>query len=267
MRFIATFGTLCILLGAVACSSAGNNPLLAEWDTPFGVPPFDLIKEKHYLPAFRTGMAEQVAEVEAIVGNSEEPTFENTIVALERSGQTLGRVSRVFYAVEGAHGNDKLREIASTIASELSAHGDNITFNRDLYERVDAVFGKRETLGLDQEQIRLLEETNKAFVRSGIGLPEETQNRLREINSELAELSQTFSQNLLRETNEFSIHVTDEADLGDLPGSLVAAAAAESERRGNDGGWTFTLQRPSINPFLQYSPNRELRRQLFMGYA
>ncbi len=267
MRSLAPFASLILLLGAVACSSTGNNPLLTEWNTPFGVPPFDEIREKHYLPAFRTTMAEHRVEIEAIVSTSEAPTFENTIVALERSGQALTRVSSVFFAVEGAHGNEKLREIASTIAPELSAHGDDITFNRDLYERVNTVFEQRESLGLNPEQMRLLEETNKAFVRSGIGLDEATQDRLREINSELAELSQTFGQNLLAETNDFSIHVTDEADLGDIPANLVAAAAAESERREYDGGWAFTLQRPSINPFLQFSPNRELRRQLFMGYA
>jgi len=267
MKSFSIFAGMIMLLGAVACSSTASNPLLAEWDTPFGVPPFDQIMERHYLPAFRTAMAEHRAEIEAIVGTEEAATFDNTIVALERSGKALGRVASVFFAVEGAHGNDQLREIASTIAPELSAHGDDITFNRDLYDRVNTIFEQRESLGLNPEQMRLLEETNKGFVRSGISLPEEVQNRLREINSELAELSQTFGQNLLAETNDFSIHVTDEADLGDLPANLVAAAVAESERRGYDGGWAFTLQRPSINPFLQYSPNRELRRQLFMGYA
>ncbi len=267
MRSLATFATLFMLLGAVSCSSSGGNPLLAEWNTPFGVPPFDLIKERHYLPAFRSAMAEHQAEIAAIVQSSDAPTFANTLEALDRSGKALGRVSSVFFAVEGAHGNDALREIASTVAPELASHGDDISLNRDLYERVNSVFEQRGSLGLNPEQMRLLEETHKGFVRSGIALGDEAQTRLREINGELAELSQTFGQNLLRETNDFSIHVTDEADLGDLPSSLVAAAAAEAERNGHDDGWVFTLQRPSVNPFLQYSPNRELRRQLFMGYA
>lgn len=267
MKSLTSSAVLIFLLGSVSCALLGGNPLLEEWDTPFGVPPFDTIQERHYLPAFRTAMADHQAEIAAIINNSEAPTFANTIETLDLSGKTLTRVANVFFAVEGAHGNDELREIASTIAPELAAHGDDITLNRDLYERVNTVYEQRGSLDLGPEQLRLLEETHKGFVRSGIGLGDEAQARLREINSELAELSQTFGQNLLKETNAFSIHVTDRADLGDLPANLIAAAAGEAERREYDGGWAITLQRPSANPFLQFSPNRELRRQIFMGYA
>ena len=244
-----------------------ENPLLAEWDTPFGVPPFGEIKDEHYLPAFRAAVESHKAEVQAIVDDAEAPTFANTIEALERSGQALTRVSNVFFAVEGAHSNDALREVARTVAPELAAHQDDITLNPALYARVKAVYDAREGLALTPEQQRLLEETHKTFVRAGVNLPDSAQARLREINAEVAELSQQFGQNLLQETNAFELHVTDAADLGDLPASLVAAAAEEAERRGHESGWSFTLQRPSINPFLQYSPNREMRRQLFVGYA
>ncbi len=244
-----------------------DNPLLSAWDdTPFGVPPFDKIKDEHYRPAFAAAMAEHKAEIKAIINNPEAPTFANTIEALERSGASLGRIARVFFAVHGANTNDSLKAVAKDMAPRLSAHEDDITLNADLFKRVDAVYQQKDNLGLNPEQQRLLEETYKDFVRSGINLDAEAQARLRAINSELASLAQQFGENLLKETNATKVLVTNEEDLGDLPASLVAAAAKEAENNGKEG-WMFTLQRPSINPFLQYSPNRELRKQLFMGYA
>lgn len=244
-----------------------SNPLLGEWSTPFRVPPFDEIENEHYLPAFREAMALHRAEVHAIVANEDPPSFANTIEALERSGGLLNRVSNVFFAVNAAHSNDVTRETARIISPELAAHRDDITLNPALYERVKSVYDRRDELALDPEQRRLLEETHKAFVRSGANLDSAAQVRLREINGELAQLSQRFGDNVLEETNAFELYVTDSTDLGALPASLVAAARKEAERRGHDSGWSFTLQRPSINPFLQYSPNRELRRRIFMGYA
>ncbi len=246
-----------------------ENPLLAEWNTPFGVPPFDLIESTDYLPAMRDGVQQQQAEIDAIVANPDAPTFENTIIALEVSGGALTAVRRVFFAVNSAHADDVIRETAKTIAPELSAHRDNIFLNSALFERIDTVFRMREQLGLSGEQQRLLEETHKGFVRSGANLEPEAQARLREINSELATLSQQYQEHVLDETNEFELLVTDRADLGDLPESLVALAAEEAKRRGHecDECWVFTVQRPSINPFLQYSPNREMRRMLFDAYA
>jgi peptidyl-dipeptidase Dcp len=254
-----------VMISASACSP--GNPLLNEWDTPFGVPPFDEIENEHYLEAFRTAMAEHAAEVDEIVNNHDPATFANTIEALERSGSKLNRISRVFGAVNEAHTNDTLQDIAQELAPERAAHDDNISLNADLYARVKAVYDQRDELGLEPEQLKLLEETHKGFVRSGVNLEGEAQERLREINSELAELSLTFSQNLLDETNDFELHVTDITDLGELMPAQVQAAAAETVSRGHEDGWSFTLQRPSINPFLQYSPNRELRRQIYMGYA
>ncbi len=270
MRFKPNVPIVLSLLFAVAtfAACAPGNPLLeTEWDTPFGVPPFDRIENEHYREAFRAAMAEHAAEIDAIVNNEAEPNFENTIEAFERSGKKLGRVARVFGAVNGAHTNDTLQEIARQLAPERAAHSDDIRLNADLYARVKAVYDERENLDLNPEQLRLLEETHKDFVRSGVNLQGEAQVRLREINAELAQLSQQFSQNLLAETNGFELHVSDTADLGALMPAQVQAAAEEAGRRGHDSGWSFTLQRPSINPFLQYSPNRDLRRRVFMGYA
>ncbi|MEJ2238643.1 MAG: M3 family metallopeptidase [Gemmatimonadales bacterium] len=254
-----------LAVSLAACSRA--NPLLDDWDTPFGVPPFHEIENEHYLPAFRAAMAEHDAEIDAIVQDPESATFANTIEALERSGKALSRVSNVFFAIESAHSDSTMREVARTVAPELAAHGDDVTLNRDLYARVKAVYDRRDDLDLSPEQQKLLEETHKRFVRSGVNLDDEDQARLREINGELAELSQTFGQNLLKETNDFEIHVTDTTDLGELPASLVAGAAQEARGSGHESGWSITLQRPSLNPFLQYSPNRELRRQGFVAYA
>jgi peptidyl-dipeptidase Dcp len=242
------------------------NPLLVEWDTPFGVPPFDRIASEDYLPALRAGMAEQVREIDAITGNSEPATFANTIEALERTGAALNKVNRVFSALNSAHADQVIRETSKTIAPELSAHRDHIHLNAALFERVRAVFEQNNDL--DDEQQKLLEETHKQFVRSGADLDDESKARLRDINSELASLDTTFQENLLDETNTFELLVTEEADLGDLPASLIDLAAEEAKRRGHDCEcWAFTLQRASINPFLQYSPNRDLRKAIFEGYA
>jgi len=278
---IALTAALC--LAVAACSEApapdaevatpeavaAANPILEDWDTPFGVPPFDRIESEHYLPAFRASMEAHNAEIDAIIANPDAPTFDNTIEALELSGSKLGRVARVFFAVDGANSDDVTRETAKTIAPELSAHNDNISLNKELFERVLAVYEQRDGLDLSAEQAHLLNETHKQFVRSGANLEDAAQEKLREINSELAELSQQFSENLLDETNNFELLVTDRADLGDIPASLVALAAEEAKRRGHecDECWVFTLHRPSVNPFLQYSPNREMRKTLFDGYA
>ena len=270
-----------VLVGAVALSSCagdrstppasivtGNdNPLLADWHTPFGVPPFDLIKNEHYLPAFREAMARHTAEVDTIANQQDAPTFANTIEALDRAGTLYTRVSSVFGAVNGANTNDTLQEVDRILAPERAAHADEIILNAALYQRVKAVYDQRDSLDLTPEQLKLLEETHKDFVRSGAALDEAGKARMKEINAELATLSQAFGQHVLAETNAYELHVTDTADLGNLSDNLVALAGEEAKKRGHDDGWSFTLQRPSINPFLESSPNRELRRQIFMAYA
>ena len=253
---------------AEAPDSVASNPLLSKWDTPFGTPPFDTIRSEDYLPALRAGMREQNAEIAVIVNNENEPTFENTVEAYERSGQLLDDVSNVFSAVNGANSDDVTTETANIFAPENSAHGDDILLNADLFKRIDTVFVARESLDLNDEQMRLLEETHRDFLKSGVNLDESGQAKLRAINSELASLSQTFRDNQLAETNDFELLITDVENLGDLPSSLKSLAAEEAKRRGHECEcWSFTLQRPSINPFLQYSPSREDRKFLFDGYA
>jgi peptidyl-dipeptidase Dcp len=247
--------------------SGHENPLLADWHTDFGVPPFDLIENEHYEPAFREAMAAHKAEIEAIVDNPEPATFENTLVALDEAGDPYARVGRVFGAVNGAHTNDVLKAVAETMATERAAHGDAIILNPDLWARVEAVFQQKDELGLSPEQMKLLEETHKQFVRSGAALDEASKARIMEINAELALSSTKFGQNVLADENTFELLVTDSADLGNLPANLVALAAEKATGKGYESGWLFTLDRPSINPFLEASPNRELRRQMFMGYA
>ncbi len=271
-----------ILLTAVGLSACGEtaapppppvgiagheNPLMAIWETEFGVPPFDLTQNDHYLPAFREAMAAHKAEIETIVTDPDPPTFENTIVALEKAGALYSRVGRAFGAVHGAHTNDTLQDVARTLAPERAAHGDAIILNPDLWERVRAVFEQREDLGLTPEQDKLLEETHKRFVRSGAALDEASKARIMEINAESAQLSTQFGENVLAETNSYELLVTDSADLGGLPAGFVALAAELALSNGHESGWAFGLGRPSINPFLEYSPNRELRRDIFMGYA
>jgi len=244
-----------------------TNPLLAKWNTPFGTPPFDKIKSEDYFPAYKKAIEEHKQEIDKIVQNSEPANFENTIVALEQSGQLLKRVNNIFNAVEGANTDKILQQTSKKTKPELAAHFDRITMNPKLFERLNAVYQQREKLNLDAEDQKLLEETYKNFVRSGVNLPDEKQKRLKEINKELASLQQKFNENLLAETNDFELYVSDKKDLGNMPKQAVNAAAEEALKRGHQKGWSFTLQRPSIYPFLDYSPNRDLREKIFQAYA
>jgi len=244
-----------------------SNPLLEDWETPFGTPPFDRIVSGHYLPALRAGMLEQKQEIDAITENPAEPTFANTVEAYEAAGGTYGKVSRVFSAVNGANSDDVTKETAKIIAPESASHRDDILLNAALFDRINKIYDQRGDLSLGDEQMRLLEDTHKGFVRAGVNLDEIPQSRLREINAELATLTTQFRENLLNDSNEFELLVTDRNDLGDLPLSLVALAGEEAKSRGHDCEcWVFTLQRPSINPFLQYSPNRGLRKKIYDAY-
>ncbi len=250
-----------------AMDTARENPLLTEWNTPFGVPPFDKIKSDDYLSALRKGIEEKATEVETIINNQEAPTFENTILALELSGATLTKVSRVFYAVKGANTDDIINKTGKTIAPELSKLSDDINLNPKLFDRIDAVYKQKENLNLDAESLKLLEEKYKNFIRAGINLSKDKQDRLRELNSRLSVLSQKFGDNLLKETNNFELHVTDKKDVGNASESLLARAKKESEKRKHENGWSFTLHRVSVNPFLKASTNREMRKKMFNGYA
>lgn len=242
-----------------------KNPILEKWDTPFGTPPFDKIKSTDYLPAFEEAIVLHNEEIAEIIENSEEASFENTIVAFEKSGSDLDKVKNLFYAVEAANTNPILKETANKIAPVLSAHDDDILLNSKLFERVKYVYANEKEL--TGQNKRLLDETYKSFVRSGAELDPKQKERLKEINSQLASLSQRFGNNLLDETNAFELYITDSNEIKELPKNLKAIANQEALSRGHENGWVFTLQRPSINPFLQSSTNREYRRQLFDGYA
>ncbi len=244
-----------------------DNPLLMEWNTPFGVPPFDKIKNEHYKPAFEVALKEHKAEIDAIVNSSEKPTFANTIEALELSGGSLTKVSSVFYAVNSANTNDELDAVASEMAPIFSSHYDDINLNKGLFKKVKTVYNTTDKSKLSGEQQKLLEDTYKKFVRSGVALEGEKEERLRAINARLAVLADSFGKNVLTETNAYDMHITNKEDLGNLSSSLVALAADEAKARGHESGWSITVQRPSINPFLQSSPNKERRQEIFDAYA
>ena len=267
-EFSKLFFATVIATTMLACTSkTGDNPLLEQPQTPYGVPAFDQIKLQHYLPAFDAAIAEQKKEVDAIVNNEAEPTFENTIVALDRSGLLLDRVVGVFFNVLEADGNDDMNLIAETVSPELSELSDGIILNDKLFQRVKAVYDQREQLGLNSEQMRLLTETYKSFADNGANLPEEQKERLKEINQELSLLSLRFGNNVVAETNACQRFVTNEDELKGLPESAKAAAAEEAEAAGHPGEWLFTPKRTSFTPVLQYCENRELRKQLLMDYT
>jgi peptidyl-dipeptidase Dcp len=256
---------------AMMCSCSGgdtatNNPFFETWSTPWGVPPFEQIKPEHYKPAFLKAMELQKAEVESIVNNTEEPTFENTIVALDQSGSLLTKVSMVFYGQTNANTNDELQAIQAEISPLLTKHGDDISLNAELFERVKAVYAQKEQAGLDKEQMKLLEETYKDFVRGCANLDSASQAQLRELNTQISSLQTTFGQNMLKATNAFKLIVDNEADLAGLPENLIATAAETAKADSMEGKWVFTLHNPSVMPFLQYADNRALREKIFNGY-
>jgi peptidyl-dipeptidase Dcp len=250
----------------MSCSDNENkNPFLTEWDTPFGTPPFDKIKQGHYLPAFKKGIEEQKEEIESIIDNTEEPTFENTIEALEYSGSLLDKVSRVFNAMTDAMTNDELQAINKEVSPMLSKHNDDIYLNPELFERVKAVYDQREQLELNKEQEKLLEEHYKDFVRGGANLPEDKKEEFREINKKLALLSIEFGDNVLKETNKFEL-VLEKSDLDGLTEDVITMGSEEAKARGYEGKYVYTIHRTSMYPFLTYSTRRDLREKLYKGY-
>ncbi|MCS2893724.1 M3 family metallopeptidase [Parabacteroides faecis] len=256
-----------------ACGSSGNktetmteNPLLTEFKTPFGVPPFDKIELDDYMPAFKEGIAQQQKEVEEIVKQKAAPDFENTIVALDQSGDLLRKVSAIFYGLNSANTNDEMQALSRELSPLLSKNSDDIRMNPDLFARVKTVYENQESMNLNKEQKKLLEETYKSFVRGGANLDAEQQARLRELNSEISMLQLTFGQNMLKETNAFQLIVDNKGDLAGLPESLVMNAEVAARSAGLEGKWLFTLHNPSVMPFLQYADNRALREKIFKGY-
>lgn len=271
MKHVIMAVSLAVLVSASTCSDeqtkTNDNPFLSEYTTPYGVPPFEDIKLEHYKPAFMQGMKEEMAEIDAICNNKEEPTFENTIVAMDQSGKLLRKVRIVFGGLNSSNTNDEMQALSREMSPLFSKHSDDIRLNPVLFSRVKAVYDKKDQLGLNKEQAKLLEETYKGFVRGGANLPADKQARLRELNSEISMLQLTFGQNMLKETNGFQLVIDNEADLSGLSASQIANAAEKAKAAGMEGKWIFTLHNPSIMPFLQYADNRELREKIFKAYT
>lgn len=239
------------------------NPLLAEFDTPFGVPPFDQVAYEHYMPAFKKAMELQNAEIDAITNNDEAPTFENTIAALDYSGARLDAVSNVFYNIKSANTSDEMQSIARELVPLRSAHSSNINLNADLFERIKTVYDQGDALNLTGEQEMLLDKIYKRFVRSGASLDEEDKANMRKIDEELSMLSLRFGDNLLEETNNYQLVIDNVEDLSGLPDGVIASASEAAKSAGMEGKWVFTLHKPSWIPFLTYADKRELREEIY----
>jgi peptidyl-dipeptidase Dcp len=243
-----------------------DNPFLKEWKTPFETPPFSEIKVEHFIPAYEDGMKQQKTAIDAIVNNTEKPTFKNTIETLEKSGKLLVRVDNVFSSLNDANTNTEMQNIARTTAPMLSKHNDDISLNSKLFERVKRIYNEKNKLDLTVEQKTVLENYYRDFIRGGADLNNEGKEKLRKINEELSLLSIKFGENLLKETNAIGLIIENKDDLAGLPEDVVKAANEIAKSKGYNSKWVFTLQKPSFIPFLQYSDNRNLREKVFKAY-
>ncbi|WP_132434016.1 M3 family metallopeptidase [Natronoflexus pectinivorans] len=261
------FGFILTLVFMASCATTDENPFFSDYDTPFGVPPFHLIENSHFIPAFEEGVRQQEAEIAAIITNPALPDFDNTVAALDYSGDLLNRVASVFYNYNSSNTSDEIQALAQEVAPMMSSHRDNISLNPALFSRIQTVYNQKDELDLTEEQAMLLEETYQSFVRNGAALPAEQQERFREINQELSVLTLRFGQNVLADVNDFKLWIDDEADLAGLPGSVVDAAAEAAAAEGQEGKWLFTLHNPSVMPFLTYADNRDLREKMNRAYV
>jgi peptidyl-dipeptidase Dcp len=268
--------TICCLAMTMCLAPAGANqgtaadsinPFFSPYKTPLNTPPFNLIKNEHFLPAIKEGIRKQQAEIEAIVNNPAVPTFANTLEAFDASGRLLSEVNAVFGALQGADTNPAIQGIAKETTPLLAAHGDNIRLNEKLFSQVKAVYDQRGKLKLTREEQFLLENTYRDFVRGGALLEEKQKVRLRELNQQLAMLSLRFGDNLLAETNDFKLVLENRDDLAGLPPSVVAMAEGTARQLKMPGKWVFTVQVPSMTPFLQYSTRRDLREKIYRAYT
>ena len=252
-------------LALISSCSNMENPFLRESAAPFGAPEFDKIRNEHYLPAFEQGIAEAKAEIDAIVANTEEPTFENTIEAMEYAGETLNRVANVFFNLMEADTDDEMQQIAEQVSPMLNDYTMYVSLNAPLFEKVKAVYEKKDGLGLDKDQLKLLEDNYKSFVRGGANLSDEDKTLYSKWSEELSLASLQFSKNVLAATNAYTLHITDEADLAGLPEFVRTMAAETASEKGLEG-WAFTLDAPSYSPFLKYSTVRNLRQDIWPAY-
>jgi peptidyl-dipeptidase Dcp len=243
-----------------------TNPFFESWDGPFGMPPFDRIRPEHFQPAFERGMAEQGEEIAAIIANPDAADFANTIEALDFSGALLSKVSKVFFNLTSANTSDEIQAIESKMAPLITVHHTKINTNSDLFARIEAVYQNRQQTDLTLEQIKLVEETHKSFVRAGAALNADARQSIAELDEELSRLDTSFGQNVLKDTNDFEL-ILEQADLKGLPHSAIAAAAQEANDRGKDGKYIFTISRSSFTPFLQFAENRDLREKMYRAYT
>ena len=249
------------VIGLTSCNSdsCNKNPFLSDYGTYLEAPAFDKIKNEHYMPAFIEGMKQQKAEIEAICNNTETPSFDNTIWAFDKSGELLNKVSGVFFNMMECMNNDEMQAIAEEVMPLMTAHGDDISMNPALFERIKYVYDHRAEMNLDDQQKRVVEKYYNDFIRSGAGLNEEDQAKLREINERLSILSLQFGNNLLKENSNYKLIIDNAEDLAGLPQSSIDAAA-------EDGKWVFTLSKPSLIPFLTYADNSRLRCEMYNAY-
>lgn len=243
-----------------------DNPLLKSYKTPFQTPPFDEIKPEHFMPAIEEAIKEAKQEIEDISSQSETPTFENTLEAMEFAGKKLSSVTSILFNLNSAETNKKIQEVAREASPILSEFGNDIWQNTDLFERVKKVYNQKDQLELDNEQEMLLTKTYKAFIRNGADLNEKDKARFKEITKKLSQLSLTFGENVLAETNDYELVISDEKDLSGLPDSAIRQAANTAKSKGKEGKWIFTLQAPSFVPFMENADKRSLREQLYKAY-
>lgn len=253
------------LMGAMPAQR--TNPFMAEYSTKYEIPPYESITYDDYLPAFKEGIARQKKAIEAIVNNPEEPTLENTIVALNHSGELLEKVSMVFFNLDESNNTPEMTALGAEIYPMVSAHSDEIAMNAALFARIKKLYDERGKKNYNKAQIRLIEESYKSMVRSGALLDAAKKEELKAVNTQLADLYLKFNKNLLSATNAFSIVVENADELAGLPATSIGAAAAEAANRGLDGKWVFTLHAPSRLPLLQYADNRTLREKMYTGYT
>ncbi|MFZ4522014.1 MAG: M3 family metallopeptidase [Bacteroidales bacterium] len=244
-----------------------DNPFFTDYKTPFRVPPFDKIDTSDYMPAFLEGIRQHDAEIDAIIKNPARPDFNNTILAFDKSGKLLTKVSKVFYNLNEAETNKQLQAIARKLSPVMSKHGDDIALNDKLFAKIKAVYEQRKSMGLDSQQLRVVEKYFRDFERQGANLSPEKKDQLRKLNEELSMLALTFGENLLAETNEnYKLVITDTKDLDGLPQGVIDGAAETAKEKGLSGKWVFTLSKPSMIPFLQYAKNRALREDIYRAY-
>ena len=248
-----------------SAATGGDNPFFHDWSGPFGVPEFSRVRPEHFMPAYERAFAEHMAEVEAIANDPAPPTFENTILAYEEAGRMLQRVDDVFHNLVGTDSTDELLKIEANISPVSAAHWNKIRMNQGLFRRIDALHQKRDSLGLTSEQKRVLERHHTSFRRGGAALDAEERKKLAEVTERLATLGTSFSQNVLADEQSYALELAED-DLAGLPDFVRDAARAAAEERGKPGKYVVTLQRSSVEPFLQFSSRRDLREKVFRAF-